>query len=322
MGLAHAHQGGGEIGIDEAEAGGTGGGRVNCMLRQLGLAPKGTRFDSTCTYVTSPFVSTGTLAYVRLFLGFYTLITLVFTLAWDSIRDGDGDGFFSYFTHLSYIGLCAYLWAAGVQTYVYATRGVYLLQRWPRALQYFHVLLYATVATFPIVVTAVFWALLASPNTFKSTYSAWSNISVHILNTVFALIELFLTNVPPMPWLHLPACVLMLAGYLGVAYITHKTQGFYTYSFLDPAKQGPGKLAGYIVGIAVGECVVYAIVYGLVLAKVKLVQRYWCCLMPASPQQTQHLNRGRGEEGGDTRESEERKEGFEEWEEVGRPERV
>ena len=58
--------------------------------------------------------------------------------------------YFSYFTHLSYIGLIAYQFAAGVQTLCYASSGrsSYPLQRWPRFLQFLHRLLYATVTTY------------------------------------------------------------------------------------------------------------------------------------------------------------------------------
>jgi hypothetical protein len=45
---------------------------------------------------------------------------------------------------------------------------------------------------------------------------------------------------------------------LGVAYITHATEGFYTYGFLDPSL-GAGRLAGYICGIAIGVAVVYLV---------------------------------------------------------------
>jgi hypothetical protein len=74
--------------------------------------------------------------------------------------------YFSYFTKLSYIGLCAYFWAAGVQTFLYA-RGRrpgshpsppseyeygyghgYLLQKWPGTLQFLHVWLGVTAMTF------------------------------------------------------------------------------------------------------------------------------------------------------------------------------
>ena len=61
--------------------------------------------------------------------------------------------------------------------------------------------------------------------------AAWINISEHALNTVYALIEITLTSVAPSAWLHLPLCVFMLACYLGVAYITEATQGFYSMFF-------------------------------------------------------------------------------------------
>lgn len=58
--------------------------------------------------------------------------------------------FFSYFTHLSYIGLVAYYFAAGVQTLCYALKGgkEYPLQKWPRPLQVLHTLLYSTITTY------------------------------------------------------------------------------------------------------------------------------------------------------------------------------
>lgn len=58
--------------------------------------------------------------------------------------------------------------------------------------------------------------------------AAWINISQHAMNSAYALFEITLTNAGPSPWLHLPLCVFMLACYLGVAYITHATQGFYS----------------------------------------------------------------------------------------------
>ena len=50
------------------------------------------------------------------------------------------------------------------------------------------------------------------------------------MNTGYALFEILLTNAGPSPWWHLPVCIAMLACYLGVAYITHATQGFYSTS--------------------------------------------------------------------------------------------
>jgi hypothetical protein len=58
--------------------------------------------------------------------------------------------YFSYFTNLTYIGLCAYFFASGVQTVAYASRKErsYPLQRWPKVFQFLHVLLHATIITY------------------------------------------------------------------------------------------------------------------------------------------------------------------------------
>ena len=51
----------------------------------------------------------------------------------------------------------------------------------------------------------------------------------------------------------------MVGSYLGVAYITHATQGFYVYSFLNPSKGAV--LAAYICGIFAGTIVIFALVW-------------------------------------------------------------
>ena len=102
--------------------------------------------------------------------------------------------YFSFFTHLSYIGIVAYEFAAGVQTLCYVLNGAksYPLQAWPRPLQFLHRLLYSTITSFrecspstpffplhaenvrrlaALVVTVVFWALLADSSTLATPYS-------------------------------------------------------------------------------------------------------------------------------------------------------
>ncbi|EIW60734.1 uncharacterized protein TRAVEDRAFT_64129 [Trametes versicolor FP-101664 SS1] len=231
-------------------------------------------FDPNRNLVTSPVCSPLVLAIIRLALGSYALFVVLFHLIWDAVRDHDADSFFSYFTHLSYIGLVAYYFAAGVQTLCYALKGgkEYPLQKWPRPLQLLHTLLYSTITTYPLVVTVIFWALLSGPSTFDTRFDTWINISQHAMNSAYALFEITLTNAGPSPWLHLPLCVFMLACYLGVAYITHATQGFYTYSFLDPQKEG-AKLAGYIIGVGVAEVLAFLLARGLAVLRVRLTRR-------------------------------------------------
>lgn len=65
-----------------------------------------------------------------------------------SVSDPSALRYFSYFTHLSQIGLCAYFWAAGVQTFAYARWDKYPLRHWPRSLQFLHLWLSSTAITF------------------------------------------------------------------------------------------------------------------------------------------------------------------------------
>lgn len=115
-----------------------------------------------------------------------------------------------------------------------------------------------------IITTAVFWSLLTSPDTLSGTVNgtptlppptshfirsfngfpfappnhhhlcgtAYTNISVHALNTALAGFEIFFTNMPPPPYIHMVFLVIMLAFYLAVAYITFATQHFYGSSRL------------------------------------------------------------------------------------------
>jgi len=233
-------------------------------------------FDPDFKFVTSSFLSPLVLGAIRLFLAIYTLTTLLTILIWDGVVAHSASSYFSYFTELSYIGLCSYFWASSVQTLSYARsspdKPSYPLQKWPRALQFLHSLLWTTITVFPFIVTPVFWALLASPSTFHTRFSTWENISIHAFNSVFALFEVFVSNVGPQPWLHVPFVILLLAAYLGVAYITHATQGFYTYSFLNPQKQG-AHLAIYIIGIALAGFIFFAIVRGICVLKVRVTTR-------------------------------------------------
>lgn len=132
-------------------------------------------FDAQRNYVTSPWFSPTILAVIRGIIAFYTLFALLFILIWQAIIEGIADSFvflfsntlsslthilvtsyFSYFTELTYIGICSYYWASFTQTFVYARRRrlsphktpEYPLQRWPRILQLLHVMLGTTIVLF------------------------------------------------------------------------------------------------------------------------------------------------------------------------------
>lgn len=68
---------------------------------------------------------------------------------------------------------------------------------------------------------------------FENTFRAWSDVSQHALNSVFAFLEIILPASEPHPWIQLVPIIVVLACYLGLAYLTHAVQGWYVYSFLD-----------------------------------------------------------------------------------------
>ncbi|KAF8464077.1 hypothetical protein BDZ91DRAFT_660661 [Kalaharituber pfeilii] len=229
------------------------------------LAKVESPFDPSNRFESSYILGSYVLAGYRLLISLYCFVTLIFRLAYESDEAGQS---FSYFTNLSYWGLAFYFLFSGYHTFQYARYAQAPLQKWPRLLQFLHSLYYSTIVLFPFVVTAVYWALLAPDEWFPVVYQAWSNVSVHAMNALFAFLEIVLSRAGPMPWIHIPFLIVFLGGYLGVAYITYATQGFYTYSFLDPKKDGPGIVAAYICGIVVGICVLFAVVWGIQWVKI------------------------------------------------------
>lgn len=111
---------------------------------------------------------------------------------------------------------------------------------------------------------------------------------------------------------------MFLACYLGVAYITHATQGFYTYNFLDPRVEH-GLLAAYIVGILAIAIVIFVLVRYILLFRAYLTIR----LAPGKRQQNS-IRETKSRYSGllwmreaDTERAE--VEALDEWEEIQRP---
>ena len=116
---------------------------------------------------------------------------------------------------------------------------------------------------YPFLVTIVYWVILYTPPWFPVAHDGWSNVSKHLLNSVFALFEIVVPRTDTPLAIHALWLIVILALYLAVAYITEATKGFYTYDFLDPAKKH-GLVAAYVFGIAVGSLVVFGIAWGLI----------------------------------------------------------
>lgn len=146
-------------------------------------------FDPSAKYVTSYLFKPRTLAWIRLSLALLTTGVLIFCIVFQAVVLKNAQRFLSFFTNLSYFGLCGYFWASGYQTWKYS-RAVqrerpgkparYPLQSWHWVWQYLHALLYTTIVTFrecflfvcfleahsdgaiaALVVTIVYWGLIA-----------------------------------------------------------------------------------------------------------------------------------------------------------------
>jgi hypothetical protein len=88
------------------------------------------------------------------------------------------------------------------------------------------------------------------------------------LNSVYALFEIIFPRTSPLPWLDLFPIIILLALYLGLAYLTHATEGFYVYGFLDLQAHSSGIVAAYIIGILVAAIVIFLIVRYLIMLRI------------------------------------------------------
>jgi hypothetical protein len=109
----------------------------------------------------------------------------------------------------------------------------------------------------------VFWAIIFD-NVFYDKFDRWSNVSEHALNSVFALFEIIVPRTTKTPKLHIIPLILILALYLGLAYVTLAVDHFYVYSFLDTRLHRRSIVAAYIIGILVGTVIMFFIVHFLI----------------------------------------------------------
>lgn len=76
-----------------------------------------------------------------------------------------------------------------------------------------------------------------------------------------------------MPWLDIVPIIILLALYLGLAYLTHATKGFYVYGFLDLQMHSSGIVAAYIVGILVAAIIIFLVVRYLIMLRVWVTEK-------------------------------------------------
>jgi hypothetical protein len=227
-------------------------------------------WDPSFRFETSWLLSPWLLFACRALISLYVFVTRFFIIGWTCTHEelGGCDAVgksFSYFTILTFWGIAFYFLIAAIHTFTYALSGRPLLDRFPRALQALHSLFYSTIITYPFLVTIVYWVVLFKGPWFDLEFEAWSNITQHGLNSAFALFELLIPRTSPPPWLHMVWLILILAGYLALAYVTYADQGFYTYGFLDHNDVGSrGLVAAYIFGILAGIIIIFCLAWLLI----------------------------------------------------------
>lgn len=127
-------------------------------------------------FTTSWALSPLPLAIIRLVISLYAFLVIFINYGLDSGAIGRS---FSFFTELTYWGISFYTLVAGIHTLIYALRGRCWLDSWPRPLQALHGLFYATIITFPFLVTIVYWVLLAPASYFTSSEDQWRDVCVY-----------------------------------------------------------------------------------------------------------------------------------------------
>ena len=135
-------------------------------------------FDPEYRFASSWLLPPSVLACLRGLIALYCSTVIITIYSYNAAHGADiANGYsFSFFTTLTYWGLTFYFMVATVHTAVYARKGYTWLRRWPRALQALHSLFYTTIATFPFLVTLVFWIALYSGPWFSITFDGWSNV--------------------------------------------------------------------------------------------------------------------------------------------------
>jgi hypothetical protein len=238
-------------------------------------------FDPSKTFVTSPFVSPLVLACIRTVLSIYSFTTIIVSYVWLAnntahvgLKDVNIPSYqipqskaaigqsFSFFTYLTFWSLGFYFLFSALHTFMFALNKRTWLHDWPRALQLLHSLYYSCITTMPFLVTVVFWGTMNS-GWLSGRFEQWMNLSVHGLNSAFAVVEILLPATEAPPLSHLSIVLLVLSSYLGLAYLTRYTQGFYVYEWMNPA-HGNVSIVLHILGYAGGIVVIFCLVSGAI----------------------------------------------------------
>lgn len=208
-------------------------------------------------FVTSFWLPPLWVAVIRLTLFCYCATVLISNLT-ANVLHGAGWSWAAYFTTLTYFGICCYYGVAGYNSlrYLMCSNSV----KWMLALQW---VLYELFTCFAPLVTLVYWAILyPSQGPFDSRIDMWMGVSMHGVNTLLMLLEVFVLSRCPyyMDGLaHWLIAMAVLCLYLALVYLMVGVYGFYVYPFFETKYFGAGGVAAVCLLIADVVAVVWII---------------------------------------------------------------
>ncbi|RIA94007.1 hypothetical protein C1645_873718 [Glomus cerebriforme] len=217
-------------------------------------------FDETKS-LTSWFISPKILFIFRGIIFLYSWIVLIGQFVNSAIGQGAGD-FFKFFTNLSFIGLTAYFTTAFYHSYRHVTKKHKPLSNQSKILNWLFWLLYHTTVHFSMLIVLTYWLFLSQ--TFihgkPPPFRWWLNVSVHGLNFLFTLIEVFL-NRQRMVVSFIIFNLIILILYIFIGYINYAVNSQWVYGFLN--YNNGYKSALWYIGLFISYTIIYFIMYGI-----------------------------------------------------------
>ncbi|KAJ1912013.1 hypothetical protein IWQ60_009864 [Tieghemiomyces parasiticus] len=210
-------------------------------------------------FVTSNLVAPRTLFFIRLILALYSLAVLAVMFVANQER------FFNYMTCWSFFGLTIYLCLAtylsgrysfGIHRYTPEANPLVTASVATQAACWF---LYETFATYHLLVPVVYWSVLYSSFADQPLIQILASIGPHATDFGILVIEV-LFNRQQMQLSHWCIPIIVLAFYLGLAYLVWGVQQIFIYPFLNFNKLH-GWVALIIAGIALGTLIIFTVMY-------------------------------------------------------------